>query len=98
MLTNCVSDLTQSPVRSSEPTAAPRRSSRSRWAVRSASGPINSPKSAASSTNTAPMRASVPAACSGENPETRITVYSLFAARVASATSVPMSTAIGNSS
>ena len=98
MLTNCVSDFTHNPVRSSEPTAAPSRSSRSRCAARSASGPTSSPKAIESATNTEPIRTSVPAASSGDNPDTRITVYSLLAASVDSAASVPISTAIGKSS
>ena len=49
-------------------------------------------------TNTIPVRASMPAAASGDSPDVRITVYSDVAASEESATSVPISTTSGKSS
>ena len=67
-------------------------------AASSAAGAIHSPTTNVATTNAMPILASDEAACAGERPEPRITVYSELLARCASTYSVPISTTTGKSS
>ena len=98
MLTNTCSSFSHSPERKSCATMPAIERARSRWANCWLAGATNSPSRNVITASTAPSRSSIPVARATETPAARITVYSEFATNCASANSVPMRTAMGNTS